>query len=123
MARQDGNGKQLCPCQCHWDFSWLRFGDSKISAGDVDGLFVVERRGHFLYWETKNPDEGLAAGQRILLEQLSLVSVFTVLLVRGKGYPETLQRVRHGKFGDAQETSREDFQRRVDAWYEAVMAL
>jgi len=58
-------GAQRCPCQCHWDLSWLRFGDTRISFTDVDGLFVVERSGQFLFLETKRSDEKLTTGQNI----------------------------------------------------------
>lgn len=115
------NGTQRCSCQCHWDLGWLRFGDGKIGAGDVDGLFVVERGGYFLYIETKLPDEPVPKGQAILLEQLSTIPRFYVLLVRGpKSHPETVQRIQRGVWGKVDQTSRADFQKRVSGWYEQV---
>jgi hypothetical protein len=119
--RVSGAGKQLCSCQCHPDLGWIRFGDSRISVTDVDCLFVVERKGKFLWMEWKEITEALPMGQRLMIEALSRVPGFTVLVLRGRGgYPETLEHVRHGDWGFIQRTSAEDFQRRVDAWYEAA---
>src|SRR3972149_4358061 len=88
VERHSGNGRQLCPCQCHWDLSWLRFGDTRIAVTDVDGMFVVERRGHFLFIETKGMDEPLTQGQRILLTALSRIKLWTVVILYGeKGGP------------------------------------
>ena len=87
-------------------------------------MFVVERRGHFLFIETKAPDEPLTQGQEILLRELSRLPRWKVVVLFGeKGYPEALRLVKDGATGGAEETSREDFQRRVDGWYEAVMSL
>ena len=114
-----GNGKQLCPCQCHWDLSWLRFGDTRIAVSDVDGLFVVERTGYFLFIETKRKDEALPKGQEILLAALSRIPTASVVILRGdKGYPSQLQKVKNGRFEEAYETNRQDFQRRLDTWFE-----
>ncbi len=114
-----GRGAQRCSCQCHWDLSWLRFGKGIISAGDVDGLFVVERRRHFLFIETKGPDELLSDGQKLLLTALSCVPKFTVLLLRGpKSYPESISVIRSGEWDFPESTDRIDFQKRVDTWYE-----
>lgn len=87
-------------------------------------MFVVERRGHFLFIETKRMGEPLTQGQRILLEQLSLLPKWKVVVLYGdKGCPEVMRRFKDGALCDTEGTSREDFQRRVSAWYEAVMAL
>ena len=118
MQRQSGKGKQHCPCQCHWDLSWLHFGDSRIAVSDVDGLFVVERRGHFLFIETKGLEEPLTEGQRILLEALSLLPRMTVVIIYGqRSWPEWIQQVREGSSRGVEETDRADVQRRIDSWY------
>ena len=117
----ESRGAQRCSCQCHWDLSWLRFGPGKISPSDVDGLFVVERNGHFLYLETKRPDEILSDGQKILLLKLSYVPRFTVLLIRGPhSYPQTVTIIKNGGWAEPEETDRDKFQLRVDAWYKHV---
>lgn len=112
-------GAQRCPCQCHWDLSWLRFGSTTISPCDVDGLFVVERHSWFLFIETKAEDENLTWGQQILLEALSMLPRFTVLVVRGpKSWPTEYVEVKRGDWSETITTDREDFQRRVDQWFE-----
>ena len=123
MERQSGNGKQHCRCQCHWDLSWLRFGDTRIAVTDVDGMFVVERRGHFLFLETKGIDEPMTQGQRILLRALSRKPKWTVVTLYGeKGWPEVLRQMKNGEELGVEETSREDFQRRIDEWYRRANA-
>lgn len=119
MNRISGNGKQLCPCQCHWDLSWLKFGNSKICVGDVDGLFVVERKGYFIFIETKTINEPLTLGQEILLKELSKVNKFTVILLRGEtGLPVELTIYKNGKQGAKEMTNKKLFQNRVDTWFE-----
>lgn len=118
MERESGRGKQLCPCQCHWDLSWLRFGDSRIAVTDVDGMFLVERRDHFLLIETKGFDEPLTQGQNILLCAFSRLPRCTAIVLYGdKGWPEVLRRMEKGELLEVEDTSRDDFQRRIDAWY------
>jgi len=128
MPEREGiAGKQLCPCGCHWDLGWLRFRDTRIAFSDVDGLFVVERKGRFLFLETKGVDEPLWRGQVILLSRLSHVAGFTVMVVRGPkqpgiptSIPATFQVVRRGIWYQAEATSKPDFQARIDAWYDAA---
>ena len=118
MSRQSGGGRQLCSCQCHWDLSWLHFGDGRIAVTDVDGMFVVERRGHFLLIETKALEEPLTQGQQILLCAFSrLPRCIALVLYGSKGWPEIIRRIENGELLGVEETSRDDFQRRVDAWY------
>ena len=113
----------MCPCQCHWDLSWLHFGDTRIAVTDVDGLFVVERGSYFLFIETKGLNEPLTQGQRIMLTALSHQPRTHVVILYGKkGYPEILQRIHKGEFRGVQETDREDFQRRIDVWFDTANA-
>lgn len=121
IMRPSGAGKQRCACQCHWDLSWLRFGNSQIAVSDVDGLFVVERKRHFLFLETKRLDEPLTRGQTILLEQLSWLPQVTVLVLFGdQHHPTRLRQVKHGQWGADEITSRALFQQRVDVWYARI---
>lgn len=102
----------------------MRFGDTRISVSDVDGLFVVERSACFLFIETKKPEEPLGIGQRILLEQLSGIPRATVIVLRGEsGYPVQMQKIKHGKFGTLEKTDREDFQRRLNIWFSYANSL
>lgn len=121
MERASGMGKQHCPCQCHPDLSWIRFGDSRIHFSDVDAMFVVERRRHFLFIEWKERDERLTDGQRILLEAQSFQPNTTVLLVHGAhGDPETITRVRKGAMDWPEPTDKNAFQKSIDSWFERV---
>ena len=86
-------------------------------------MFVVERRDHFLLIETKALDEPLTQGQRILLCAFSRLPRCTAVVLYGqKGWPEVIQRIENGELLDIEQTSREDFQRRIDAWYGKVNA-
>lgn len=53
----------------------------KLLPCDID--MVIERRGHFLVAEWKREGETFSTGQRLMLEALSRVNNFTVLLVNG----------------------------------------
>ena len=113
-----GNGKQMCACQCHWDLSWLQFGNTRIAVTDVDGMFVVERRGNFLFIETKCLDEPLTQGQGIMLRALSHIPQMTVVVLYGeKGWPQYIRRIEGGELLAMEPTSRTEFQIRVDDWY------
>jgi hypothetical protein len=84
-------------------------------------MFLVERKEHFLVIETKGIEEPLTQGQRILLVAISRQPRWTAVVVYGdKGYPEYLRRVEQGELLEVEETSRDDFQRRVDDWYRKV---
>lgn len=118
MKRISGSGKQLCGCQCHPDLSWLLFGDTRIAVTDVDMLFVVQRKSDFLFIEWKELDEEVTMGQNILLDQLSRLPRFTVLLLRGtRGDPQWVDEILNGKSRGVQETSKEEFQKRIDRWF------
>lgn len=118
MKRMSGGGKQLCPCQCHPDLSWLVFGDTRIAVTDVDMLFVVQRKSDFLFIEWKELDEEVTTGQSILLEQLSHVPRFTVLILRGtRGDPRWVEQIVNGESRGVEETSKQQFQKRIDRWF------
>lgn len=122
MIPVEPNGKQHCECECHPDWSWLNFGDIRgFNFTDIDGLFLVERRGCFLFVEWKAPGDGLPTGQRLALEALSYLSAFTVVQVRGtRGAPMQVRRVHRGHWKHWELTDRPDFQRRVDRWFDLV---
>jgi len=70
--------------RARWNWSWLSpaFGDTKISVSDIDGF--VERRGRFLFLETKSTLEGMPLGQRLALTALARQPRTTVLIVIGE---------------------------------------
>ena len=115
-------GRRNCPCTPHhWDWSWVTFPNPSpgFHLSDVDQLYVVEREGSFLYIETKRLGEGYpSGGQQKLLNALSLVPGFTVLLVHGDGQtPATVQTIDRRHWGAITSTTREAFQARINAWY------
>lgn len=67
------------------------FGNSKIMPSDID--FIVERKNNFLMMEFKPEDKAVFYGQELLLQRLSRVPKFTVVLVfhsRGRTLHEKL---------------------------------
>lgn len=66
-----------------WDWACLRecWGGTRITPSDVDA--IVERNGYYLVIETKQPQQQLPDGQRILLEALSLNPSTLCLVVWG----------------------------------------
>lgn len=66
-----------------WDWTPLNecFAPTRIRVSDVDG--IVERRGRFLWIETKYPGEPIEEGQRIMHEAVLKTGRFTVLLIWG----------------------------------------
>ena len=67
-----------------WDFLLPAFKGTKIEPMDIDA--VVERKGKFLIFETKEPGKEISTGQRITLERLVLLGRgrIVVFVVYGK---------------------------------------
>lgn len=71
-----------------FDWSWTSgcFGDGVITPMDFDG--VVERKGNFLVFETKNIGVPIPKGQMYTYESAYKLGVFTILFIEGKDKPE-----------------------------------
>lgn len=71
-----------------FDWSWTQgcFGDTRITPMDVDG--IVERRGQFLIFETKDVGVQIPQGQLFTLQRLHRMGAFTVMIIHGKQTPE-----------------------------------
>ena len=91
--------------QFHWDFLKPAFKGTKIEPMDLDA--VVERKGHFLIFETKTPGTGISVGQSITLTRLWNEGK-TILFINGKS-PEEItgyslysgwEDDKHGNVGD-----------------------
>jgi hypothetical protein len=68
----------------HIDFGFLTGvikSNPKAMPSNLDA--IIERRGRFLVWEFKRPDETFGVGQRIMLERLATVPNFEVWVVTG----------------------------------------
>lgn len=78
-----------------FDWSWTKgcFGDTKITPMDLDG--IVERKGKFLVFETKNIGIEIPTGQLITLQQLVRTRLFTVMIIWGKKSPEKIKVLFH----------------------------
>lgn len=69
-----------------WSFTEGCFGDTKITPMDIDG--IIERRKHFLVFETKNKDTPIPIGQMITLKELYKLGCFTMIFIYGKTSPD-----------------------------------
>ena len=71
-----------------FDWSWTKgcFGQTNITPMDFDG--VVERKGNFIVFETKNWGVQIPKGQEITLQQVYGTGVWTVMMIQGKAEPE-----------------------------------
>ena len=74
-----------------FDWSWTDgcFGDTRIKPMDFDG--VVERKGQFIIFETKDVGVPIPKGQLYTLEAIHRLGCFTVVLIYGKKKPETAE--------------------------------
>ena len=70
-----------------WDFLKPAFTGTKIDFMDFDG--VVERRGKFLLFETKDIGIPIPTGQRITLNALLKTGLWTVAHLEGKSHLDT----------------------------------
>lgn len=81
---------------------------------DFDG--VVERKGHYLIFETKDVGKEIPRGQQITLENLKNPKSFTVLKIWGKSKPEKMVVCPHeGK--EKEVTDIEEMKNIVKRWY------
>ena len=74
-----------------FDWEWTQgcFGGGKITPMDFDG--VVERKGNFIIFETKDQGTPIPKGQLITLQKVHQLGVFTIMLIYGKSAPEQAQ--------------------------------
>lgn len=74
-----------------FDWSWTHgcFGEGKITPMDFDG--VVERKGNFILFETKNLGVPIPKGQMYTLESAHRLGCFAIFLIHGKLHPESCE--------------------------------
>lgn len=74
-----------------FDWTWTEgcFGGGNITPMDFDG--VVERKGNFIIFETKDEGVPIPDGQRYTLEAAYRLGVFTVIFVYGKSTPSRIE--------------------------------
>lgn len=103
-----------------WSFTQGCFGETKITPMDLDG--VIERKGNFLVFETKNEGVNIPRGQKILLKSLHDIGVFTIIVLWGKTYPVRAFVKWSKRFGGSQyfieESVPEKLKIIVSGWFE-----
>ena len=102
-----------------FDWRWTQgcFGDTNITPMDFDG--VVERNGHYLIFETKNPGKEVPRGQQWALERLREAKTFTIMIIWGKEKPEDFDVIYPSgrkKMYQGMDAAKE----RVSAWFQAA---
>jgi hypothetical protein len=70
------------------------FAPSKIKISDLDG--IVERNGHFLVLDMKNPRSTLGQGQRILYQALARKGFMVLIVYAEPAYAIPNERLRSG---------------------------
>jgi hypothetical protein len=103
-----------------WDWSILSGCFSGgIRPTDLDGL--VERRGHFLVLEAKQPGVSVPLGQRYTFEALQKTGVFTVIIIWGMtDSPEEAQLYTPGGISDVFPCDLALLRQIVATWYAQV---
>ena len=108
-----------------FDWSWTQgcFGEKKITPMDFDGL--VERKGNFILFETKNLGVEVPVGQLYTFQSAYDLGCFTILFIQGKTKPEFVKVWCQPNFykGKCQEeyrpiTDLEKVRKLVSDWYE-----
>lgn len=69
------------------------FGDTRIEPMDFDG--VVERKKHYLIFETKDRGKEIPKGQEITLSNLNVAKSFTVVMLWPKAPPFETMEIRY----------------------------
>lgn len=100
-----------------FDWSWTSgcFGQGKITPMDFDG--VVERKGNFLLFETKNLDVPIPKGQLYTLQSAHSLGCFTVMLIHGKTEPERTEIWFPGTSQKLSLIGKEAARQKVSSWY------
>jgi hypothetical protein len=99
----------------NWEWTDGCFGETKIKPTDIDG--IVERRGNFIVFETKDPGKEIPRGQQILLRELHKTGRFTIMIIYGKQNPEYAEVYYPGCEHTATLTGEAECQDFVRSWY------
>lgn len=83
---------------------------------DFDG--VVERRGQFIVFETKEPGTPVPIGQLYTLQALHRLGCFTVVIIWGKLEPEAAEVWYPGTTAKERLLGREAIRGVVQRWYD-----
>ena len=100
-----------------FDWSWTQgcFGTGRITPMDFDG--VVERKGNFILFETKNLGVPIPQGQMYTLEAAHRLGCFTIFFIHGKTEPESANIWYPGKRLRETHEGVDAIKNQVSAWY------
>lgn len=101
-----------------WDWGILRgcFGNTKIEPTDIDGC--VERKGRFLYLETKRPGVQIPFGQELTFKSF-ISDGHTVLIIWGENnQPESMRLMTPFKTVDYPNADLETLKTVVSQWFQ-----
>ena len=118
--------KEVLP---NWDvFNNECFIPTNIKMSDIDG--VVERKGHFLFFEVKQNTKTIQVGQRILFENLTRDAPhISVILLYAQNVSENMDIQEYAVFKEGKmsqnwtPTSTEEMQKFVRSWFQRVDQL
>lgn len=100
-----------------FDWSWTEgcFGEGKITPMDFDG--VVERKGNFILFETKNVGVPIPKGQLYTLQSAHKLGCFAIFLIYGKTSPESCEIWYPGSKATETVEGVDQIRAKVSAWY------
>jgi hypothetical protein len=106
-----------------WDYDFINEClPGRIAVSDIDGS--LERKGNFLFIETKAEDASIPYGQYRLYEQLCYTGVGAVLFVYGDtdnpAYYQKMIMDKHGavNLSNKKGTNRKHFAKLIRSWYD-----
>lgn len=100
-----------------FDWSWTDgcFGQTRIKPMDLDGM--VERKGNFLVFETKDEGVEVPDGQMYTLKALYATGHFTIIFVYGKRDPQHIEVWHPAIRGARQYEGRDKAREVVSRWF------
>jgi hypothetical protein len=108
-------------CAGLWDWGCLNgcFGDTKIKPTDVDGF--VERKGKFLWLETKSPGVKIPYGQARTFKALVRTGLFVVFVIWGQtNKPQELLIMQKGKTAPKKQCDLVELRQKTSMWFDYV---
>lgn len=111
-------GPELCPCECHEDWSWLFSQLTGVHVLPFGIEFVLERFGHILALQPRKPGERIWLPERTILQGLSQKPGFVTGILRGQpSCPEVIELCLQGQWQEEQAIDRAEFAELVCRWF------
>lgn len=102
-----------------WDWAILDgcFGETRIKPTDIDGC--VERNGHALILETKQPGANIPTGQKIMFSNMAKTGFASVIVIWGDTNSPQEMMLFHGEtIEDRRPVTLDGLRERVSKWFE-----